>query len=221
MDSANEQANVAGQLDESKLPYWMSIARELRAAGIAGKWLTVADADGKVTPETRQCLDVIAKYDMVMATGHISPAEMEPVIKAAKEAGVQRIIITHPEFPTTHLDLEDQKLLQQYDVYFERVFTTPFTNKCTWDETLQNIRKVGPSSTVVATDLGQTTNPGLQEGFEMFIGQDARRRLQRGRGQAGDAPERVRPPRRLEQFPRPPRDSVYPSECSLMPKLGT
>ena len=169
MDSANEQANVAGQLDESKLPYWMSIARELRAAGIAGKWLTVTDADGKVTPETRQCLDVIAKYDMVMATGHISPAEMEPVIKAAKEAGVQRIIITHPEFPTTHLDLEDQKLLQQYDVYFERVFTTPFTNKCTWDETLQNIRKVGPSSTVVATDLGQTTNPGLQEGFEMFI----------------------------------------------------
>jgi len=30
VDSANEQENVAGQLDESKLPYWMSIAREMR-----------------------------------------------------------------------------------------------------------------------------------------------------------------------------------------------
>ena len=169
MDSENEQSNVAGQLDETKLPYWMSIARELRAAGIAGKWLKVTDEHGKVTPETRQCLDVIAKYEMVMATGHISPPEMEPVIKAAREAGVKRIIITHPEFPTTHLDLEDQKLLQQFDVYFERVFTTPHTNKCTWEETLQNIRKVGVSSTIVATDLGQTTNPGLQEGFEIFI----------------------------------------------------
>src|SRR3970040_172385 len=32
--SANAQANVARQLDESKLPYWMSIARELRAGGL-------------------------------------------------------------------------------------------------------------------------------------------------------------------------------------------
>jgi hypothetical protein len=168
MDSANEQANVAGQMDETKLPYWMSIARELRAQGIAGKWLKVTDDDGNVTAETRQCLDVMAKYDMVMATGHISPAEVEPVVKAAREAGVQRIIITHPEFPTTHLSLEQQKRLQAYDVYFERVFTTPHTNKCTWEETLGNIRS-GPSSTIIATDLGQTMNPGLTESFEIFI----------------------------------------------------
>ncbi len=169
MDSANEQANVAGQLDESKLPYWMSIARELRAAGIAGKWLTVTDKDNKVTTEVRQCLDVMAKHDMVMATGHISPSEVEPVVKAANEAGVKRIIITHPEFPTTHLDIEEQKTLVRYGVYFERVFTTPHTAKCTWEETLGNIRSIGPASTIVATDLGQTTNPGLQEGFEIFI----------------------------------------------------
>jgi hypothetical protein len=168
-DSANEQANVAGQLDESKLPYWMSIARELRAAGIAGAYLTVTDGHGKVQPEMQQCLEVMAKYDMVMATGHINPSELAPVIKAAKTAGVQRIIITHPEFPTTHLTVDDQKDLQQYGVYFERVFTTPHTNKCTWEETLNNIKEVGPSSTIVATDLGQTTNPGLQEGFEIFI----------------------------------------------------
>jgi hypothetical protein len=169
-DSANELENVAGQLDESKLPYWMTIARELRAAGIAGKWLTVTDDEGKVLPEMNQCLDVMAKYDMVMATGHISPKELEPVIKAAKDAGVQRIIITHPEFPTTHLDHEQQKRLQQYDVFFERVFTTPHTDKCTWEETIGNIQEIGYSSTVVATDLGQTTNPGLQEGFEIYIG---------------------------------------------------
>jgi tyrosine-protein phosphatase YwqE len=117
----------------------------------------------------RQCLDVMAKYDMVMATGHIAPEEMEPVVKAAREAGVQRIIITHPEFPTTHLSIEQQKELQKYNVYFERVFTTPHTNKCTWEETMHNIHELGPSSTIVATDLGQTTNPSLQEGFEIYI----------------------------------------------------
>ncbi len=52
-DSANEQANVAGQLDESKLPYWMSIARELRAAGIAGR---VPNCDGRRTARCcRRC----------------------------------------------------------------------------------------------------------------------------------------------------------------------
>jgi hypothetical protein len=169
MDSANEQSNVAGQLDESKLPYWMSIARELRAQGIAGTWLTVTDGYGNVLPETQQCLEVIAKYDMVMATGHIAPPELEPVIKAARAAGVQRIIVTHPEFPTTHLTVEEQKNLSQYGVFFERCFTTPYTNKCSWEETLQNIREVGTASTIIATDLGQTTNPELQEGFEIFI----------------------------------------------------
>jgi hypothetical protein len=168
-DSENELANVSGQLDESKLPYWMSIARELRAAGIAGKWLKVTDGNGNVLPEMQQCLEVMAKYDMVMATGHINPSELEPVVKAAREAGVQRIIITHPEFPTTHLDHDAQRRLQQYDVYFERVFTTPHTNKCTWEETIGNIQALGPSSTIVATDLGQTTNPDLQEGFEIYI----------------------------------------------------
>ena len=49
------------------------------------------------------------------------------------------------------------------------MFTTPATNKCSWDETLGNIQQVGPSSTIVATDLGQTTNPYVQEGFEIFI----------------------------------------------------
>jgi len=168
-DSANEQAAAAGLLDESKMPYWMSIARELRAAGIAGSWLTVTDGHGNVLKEMKQCLDVLGKYDMVMATGHIAPGELEPVIKAAKESGVQRIIVTHPEFPTTHLTVEDQKNLSQYGVFFERVFTTPYTDKCTWEETMNNIHQVGTENTIIATDLGQTTNPGLQEGFEIFI----------------------------------------------------
>lgn len=170
VDSANELENVAGQKDESKLPYWMSIARELRAHGIAGEWLKVTDADGKVTPETRQCLDVIASHDMVLATSHISPAAMLPVVKAAREAKVQRIVITHPEFPTTLLSIEQQQELARYDVYFERCYTTPATNKIAWEQVFENVRQVGPSSTILATDLGQSTAPHVTEGLAIFIG---------------------------------------------------
>ena len=169
VDSANELANVAGQLDESKLPYWMPIARELRAMGIAQDWIKVTDDDGKVTPLMRQCLDVIAKHDMVMATSHVSPGELMEVVKAAHEAGVRRIIITHPEFPTTYLGIEQHKALLPYGVMFERCFTTWFTGKIAWEQVVTNIREVGPSSTVLATDLGQTTNPYVDEGLCLYI----------------------------------------------------
>jgi hypothetical protein len=169
VDSANELQNVAGELDESKIPYWMPIARELRAMGIAQDWISVTDEDGSVTPITRQCLDVIVKHDMVLATSHISPGELPAVVKAAYEAGVRRIIVTHPEFPTTYLSIEQHRALLPYGVMFERCFTTWYTGKVPWEQVVENIRQVGPSSTVLSTDLGQTTNPYVDEGLSLYL----------------------------------------------------
>jgi hypothetical protein len=146
----------------------MSIAREMRALGIAGNWLNVTE-DGAVTAATRQCLEIVAKHDMVLATSHIRPAEVLPVVTAAREVGVQRIIITHPEFPTTLLSIPQQQELARLGVYFERCFTTPYTGKIGWEQVYANIREVGPSSTVLATDLGQTNTPYPDEGLGQFI----------------------------------------------------
>ncbi len=170
VDSANELENVAGQRDESKLPYWMSIAREMRALGIAGDWIEVTNSDGRVTEATRQCLELIAKHDMVLATGHIRPSAMLPVVAAAREAGVRRIVITHPEFPTTLLSIDEQKALQKHDVFFERCFTTPQSGKIPWDQVYENVRQVGASTTILATDLGQAANPYVDEGLAEYIG---------------------------------------------------
>jgi len=164
VDNANELEAIAGQRDESKLPYWMSIAREMRALGIAGNFLNVTE-NGKVTEATRQCLEIVAKHDMVLATSHIRPSEMVPVVTAAREAKVNRIVITHPEFPTTLLSIEQQQELARLGAYFERCFTTPNTGKISWEQVYANIREVGPDTTILATDLGQTTAPYPDEGL--------------------------------------------------------
>jgi hypothetical protein len=169
VDNANELEAIAGQRDESKLPYWMSIAREMRALGIAGSFLSVTE-DGKVTAATRQCLEIITKHDMVLATSHIRPSEVMPVVLAAREVGVKRIVITHPEFPTTLLSIDQQKELAKLGVYFERCFTTPNTGKISWEQVYANVREVGPESTILATDLGQTTAPYPDEGLGIFAG---------------------------------------------------
>jgi Family of unknown function (DUF6282) len=168
VDNANELEAIAGQRDESKLPYWMSIAREMRALGIAGSFLNVTE-DGKVTSATRQCMEIIAKHDMILATSHIRPSEVLPVVKAAQEVGVKRIVITHPEFPTTLLSIPQQQELARLGVFFERCFTTPNTGKISWEQVYANIREVGPATTILATDLGQTTAPYPDEGLGMFI----------------------------------------------------
>jgi hypothetical protein len=169
VDAQNELENIGGQLDESKLPYWMSIAREMRSLGIAGEWIKVIDDEGKVTEATRQCLDLIARHNMVLATGHVSKPELMAVVKAAKEAKVDRIVITHAEFPTTFLTIEDHRALLKYDVLFERCFTTPYTNKTTWEQVVSNVKEVGASTTILSTDLGQTFNPHVDEGFAIYI----------------------------------------------------
>jgi hypothetical protein len=52
--------------------------------------------DGKLLPEVLEVLKVIAKYDLGLSTGHVSAEEALMVIKAAKEAGVQKMYVQHP-----------------------------------------------------------------------------------------------------------------------------
>ncbi len=169
VDAENEVKNITGEnVDGKPQPYWMTIARAMRAKGIAGDPVKVV-VDGKVTSAAIQCMEVIAEYDMILATGHISPEEMLPVVKAAREAKVNRVVITHPEFPATYLDQDQQKALGKYDVMFERCFTQPYTKKVEWETVYDNIRTIGPNSTILSTDLGQSTAPWVEEGLGMFI----------------------------------------------------
>jgi hypothetical protein len=55
----------------------------------------VVAPNGQVTPELEQVLKIIAREDLILATGHISADEVVTVVKRAKELGVKNILITH------------------------------------------------------------------------------------------------------------------------------
>jgi hypothetical protein len=42
------------------------------------------------------------------------------------------------------------------------------TGKASWEGVFEAIRKAGPERCVLSTDLGQTINPPVAEGFAMF-----------------------------------------------------
>ncbi len=167
VDAANE---TAGRTDgpTDKLPFWAKIQRELSATGIAPPPLSVLDANGKVSSATRGCLELIKKHDMILATGHLSKKEIRELVKTAKEMGLKRVIVTHAKFPSQNMTADEQLEVADMGAVIEHCFTTMYTNKAPWDAYYASVRKVGPERVVLSTDLGQTINPPVAEGFAMF-----------------------------------------------------
>ena len=125
-------------------------------------------ADGAVLPETRDVLAAIARNDMVLATGHLSNDEAVAVVDAAFEAGVRHIVVTHPDFPSQNMPVEQQVELAGRGAFIERCFTQPHTGKCSWEQWLEGIRAVGAEQSVLSTDLGQVKNPPVEDGLPLM-----------------------------------------------------
>ena len=167
VDAENETAGLPGTAHK-KLPFWAEIQQELSAMGISPPRITVLDSSGQISQPTRTCLELIAKHDMILATGHLGRHEIFPLVKTAREMKVRKMIVTHAEFPSQNLSAEEQVKLAAMGAMVEHCFTTMHTGKASWNDVLLSIRAVGPESCILSTDLGQSTNPPVAEGFAMF-----------------------------------------------------
>ena len=167
VDAANE---TAGRTDgpTDKLPFWAKIQRELSATGIAPPPLTVLADNGKLNEAARRCLELIGKHDMILATGHLGKKEIHALVKTGKEMGLKRVLVTHAEFPSQNLTPGEQVELADLGATIEHCFTTMYTRKAPWDVYFESVRKVGAERVVLSTDLGQSINPPVAEGFAMF-----------------------------------------------------
>lgn len=170
MPTVDAQNETAGRLDggSDKLPFWAKIQRELAAEGIAPPPLSVLDASDRVAEPAKRCLERIARHNMILATGHIGRREIFALVREARNMGVRKIVVTHAEFPSQNLTGDEQKELADLGAIIEHCFTTTYTRKAPWEAAFANIRKTGVSRTLISTDLGQTINPPVAEGFGMF-----------------------------------------------------
>ncbi len=171
VDSVNEshEREVNRSRPPAKVPVWVKLQLELREQGIEIEPVPVVDPGGSVLPQTREVLEMIARHDMVLATGHLSRDEIFSVVDAAVTAGVQTIVVTHPEFPSQNLGIPDQQALAERGALLERCFTTPHTGKVAWETWVDNTRAVGAEHSVLSTDLGQVFNPPVEDGMALMV----------------------------------------------------
>jgi uncharacterized protein DUF6282 len=168
VDSVNESHEREAP-PGAKVPVWVKLQLEMRRQGLEIEPVPVVDESGAVLPAARTVLELIARHQLVLATGHLGRDEIFAVVDAARELAVEQIVITHPEFPSQSLSLDDQRALIERGALLERCFTTPHTGKVTWVHWIENIRVTGAEHTVLSTDLGQVFNPPVADGMALMV----------------------------------------------------
>jgi hypothetical protein len=139
-----------------------------------GDWagLSLLDAEGELVPEIDEILELIAEHDAVLATGHISPAEILALLPAARERGVSRMLVTHASGAVPGLSGAAQLAAVGYGAMIEHCLmgtlgeNASLTPKMIRDQ----VRKLGVHNCLFSSDLGQAANGPVVAGFAKLLG---------------------------------------------------
>ncbi|MGH2844205.1 MAG: DUF6282 family protein [Solirubrobacteraceae bacterium] len=166
--SMGELREVHSFPEGAPMPVWMRFEVSLREAGLVAEPVEVVDGEGQLLQEVRAVLQVAARHQLVLATGHLSRDEIFAVVAGAVGHGIRDVVVTHPEFPSQNLSIEDQVSLAERGALLERCFTTPYTGKANWEHVFAGVRATGVERNVLSTDLGQVFNPLVEDGLALF-----------------------------------------------------
>ena len=166
VDAENETEPDAGPTPR-KQPLWREIKNEFAALGLGDESVAVVEG-GRPVPTLEAVLDVVARRDLILATGHLGAAEIDVVAHAAFDAGVGSMVITHPDYPTQDVSLDAQRALAERGAILERCFAPIYSGKVSWQQTFEAIRATGPANNILSTDLGQPKNPPVEDGLALM-----------------------------------------------------
>lgn len=138
--------------------------------GLSGG-ISILDEHGEALPVVEEILRAISHSDCIVGTGHLSPEETSVLITLAGKLGLQKILVTHPEWgPTFHSYQAQKELARLPNVFFERCFvsTTHLCGSVPFETIERAIIDAGVERTILSTDLGQPETPPPAEGLCLY-----------------------------------------------------
>lgn len=123
--------------------------------------IQIIDAEDRLLPVVFDILDVAKQYDLVVASGHVSPKETLILFKAAQQRGLKKLIFTHPLHGQINAGLEAQREAVGYGAVIEHVFLgcMPMHWRIKPDELVDAIRAVGVQNIIITSDAWRAYNP--------------------------------------------------------------
>jgi hypothetical protein len=158
----------------------------------------IPPVDGSTEASVRQIVDLIAEADAVLATGHLSTAEIAWLLPVARAAGVRRLLITHPGYTVPAMSATEAAELTAHGAYAEiTAFQLLHQRGCSASRLADFVRAVGTDRIVLSSDAGQPDSPPPPEALSELLESLVREGLDRGAltACASELPERLVTPR--------------------------
>jgi hypothetical protein len=152
---------------------WMA-TYDTRAQVLASKVdrpYVAVSRNGELLPETKAVITTIAKYDLVMATGHNSPEDDLLLIEESRKQGVKQMVVTHAILAPTSMTIAQMQQAAKLGAYIEFVYNGLIGASKQFDfaDYAKAIRAVGVEHCILSSDMGQPANPLHPDGLQLFF----------------------------------------------------
>ncbi len=132
------------------------------------------DVKGKLKQEVKEIFQIAKEFDIVIASGHISPKEVFALAEEAQAISFKKLVVTHAlqGALTAVLCTNDElKQLAKAGVYIEHSFWDVLPTMNAYDPVriVELVKAISAEHSIMSTDLGQAYNPPAPEGMRMFI----------------------------------------------------
>ncbi len=130
--------------------------------------------NGQLLPEVMEVIQLVAKHQLTLETGHSSAADGLLIVHAARQAGVQHVVVTHAMSDPISMTIPQMQQAAREGAYIEFVYgaTIPPNNgtpaRLKMSDYAKAIRAVGPQSCILSSDLGQPGRPLHPDGLAQF-----------------------------------------------------
>ena len=120
---------------------------------------------GALVPEVKEVIALIAQHDLTLATGHVDPQEALQILRAAKAAGVKRLIVTHPMFAPqyTWMSIDQMRAAADLGAFIEITGNSIVRDPEATPRVLAAIRSIGARHFFVSTDSGLVGTPNVPD----------------------------------------------------------
>jgi len=126
--------------------------------------------EGEFWPDVKTVMGLVAEHDAILGTAHQSYDELRLIIPAARDAGVTKILLTHPFFKVPGLSLERTKELVALGAMVEFTYcaVSPKWACASIADITQAIKALGAENCVLTSDAGQPENPMPPQALRIF-----------------------------------------------------
>lgn len=130
----------------------------------------IPPVDWTTAGNVHQIVGQIAEADAVLATGHLSTAEVRWLLPVARQAGVHRLLLTHPSYTVPAMTPTQAAQLATHGVYAEvTAYQLLHQPGCDAAQLAHFVTTVGYKNIILSSDAGQPDSPPPPQALQQLI----------------------------------------------------